>query len=531
LQRGTKLSFDQFGSQWSGLALLFDARPAGVRPASALELRNEVGGCCGHPKAQDDLGSTGSMQCRGLPAWAVNPVNLNVVVQDVPMWFDNPVGPQPEIKITYNSLSALNQLRPVGNKWMLNYGSYAMESPGGQPAGSVLVVMPEGRNDVYLPNGAGAYTSPSDVSNTLTKTGPYAFDVRFPDDSVYHYGVPAGMAGTSSLLLSIEDRFHSTITINHDSSGNITTVVDPEGHVWTFAYKGQGMISNITDQFGRASTFSYDASNNLVAQTDMGGTAYGYTYDANVYLTSIIKPAGTTTFYIEPADGVNNMSLGYASYRYPPPGGVMWENYRVTVTDPLNYKEEFYYNGGDTVGWHRDKVQYLEGGSTVDALTSPKTKYGFTLPTGSGGRSVISSVTYADGKSVTYSNFNAARLPLHVINENGKAMDFTYNAKGRVLTRTDFRNNGTTINYVTSYAYAANGFDLVQVTDARPVVVAVISYDANRNVASVSDALNRQAACTYNALGQVATVTQAVGTALERQNARLIVEWRRCLTS
>ena len=148
--------------------------------------------------------------------------------------------------------------------------------------------------DKQQPNGAGGYTPPSDVFNTLTKTGSYAFDVRFPDDSVCHYGCPRGMAGPSSLLLSIEDRFHSTITINHDSNGNITAVVDPQGHGWTFAYNGQGWISSITDQFGRASTFGYDASNNLAAQTDMGGTAYGYTYDANVYLTGIIKPEGTT---------------------------------------------------------------------------------------------------------------------------------------------------------------------------------------------------------------------------------------------
>ena len=86
-----------------------------------------------------------------------------------------------------------------------------------------------------------------------------------------------------------------------------------------------------------------------------------------------IKPEGTTTFRIEPSDGVDNMALGYPQYDYPPPGGVMWQNYRLTVTDLLNYSEEFYYDGRTSIGWHRDKLQYLEGGPTANLDTCPKT--------------------------------------------------------------------------------------------------------------------------------------------------------------
>src|SRR5207247_10954053 len=54
----------------------------------------------------------------GMPAWQVNPVNMNLVVQDVPMWYKSEIGLNIAIEITYNSQDSLNQLRPFGNKWI-----------------------------------------------------------------------------------------------------------------------------------------------------------------------------------------------------------------------------------------------------------------------------------------------------------------------------------------------------------------------------------------------------------------------------
>jgi hypothetical protein len=48
-----------------------------------------------------------------------------------------------------------------------------MGSFGGAPQGSVLIVMPDGRGDIYQPNGNGGYISPSGVASTLVKTGDY----------------------------------------------------------------------------------------------------------------------------------------------------------------------------------------------------------------------------------------------------------------------------------------------------------------------------------------------------------------------
>jgi len=512
LDRPTELARDQFNGQWSGFALLFATPPRKVRLASAKELSREMGGCCGQPRYPSDLGPTGPILCpdasgmpdaHGMPAWQVNPVNMNLVVRDVPMWYDSEIGPKIAIEITYNTQDSLNQLRPFGNKWVFNYASYALESPGGAPEGSVLIVMPGGRGDTYQPDGTGGYTSPVGIFNRLTKRTAYTFDLQLIDGTVYHYGVPPEMNGSSSLLLSIEDRNHNFVTVNHNADGAITGITDSQNRTWAFTYNGQGLVSRVDDPFGRNATFSYDANNNLVGQTDMGGLSYGYTYDANVYLTSVTKPSGTTGFYIEPS-GANGGAGGY-----PPPGAPMWENYRITVTDPLGFKEEYYYNGDSRYGWYRDKNQYLQGGSTPVALNGPKTRYDYSLVSGQG---VVWKVVYADGKAVTYSNFNAVRQPQTVTDENGHATKLTYNSMGRVLTRADARNAPPANQYMTTYTYASNNIDLVNVTDffhdaAHPALQ--IGYDANRNVTSITDGLGRSTGITRNQFGQTSTVTDA----------------------
>jgi RHS repeat-associated protein len=508
LDRGTELTRNQFNEQWSGLALVFAARPKSVKLATATELRREMGGCCGIPRYPGYLGPMGPVDCSGMPAWQVNPVNMNLVVQDVPMWYDSEIGPKIAIEITYNSQDSLNQLRPFGNKWVSNYSSYAMESPGGAPAGSVLIVMPGGRGDTYQPDGVGGYVSPAGVFNKLSKLADYTFDLQLIDGTIYHYGVPPQLNGFSSLLLSIEDRNHNFVTVNHNAGGAITGITDSQNRAWTFTYNAQGLVSRVDDPFGRNATFSYDANNNLLGQTDMGGMSYGYTYDSNVYLTSVAKPSGTTTFYIEPSDG--------SSYPpYPAPGSTMGESYRITLTDARGFSEEYYYDSNISGnGWYRDRNQYLQGGSTSAAANGPKTRYNYTLLSGQG---VVSSITYADGKTVTYSNFNAARQPQTIIDENGHSTQLTYNSMGRVLTRADARNVAPANQYVTTYTYAPNNIDLVKATDyfhdaAHPALQ--IGYDANRNVTSTTDGLGRSTVITRNQFGQPSTVTDATNQTL-----------------
>ena len=68
----------------------------------------------------------------------------------------------------------------------------------------------------------------------------------------------------------------------------------------------------------------------------MGGYWSTLTYDTNVYLTTLADERGTYTFQIEPADGNYN-----GSTRIRRPAAAMWQNYRITVTDPLGHRAEY----------------------------------------------------------------------------------------------------------------------------------------------------------------------------------------------
>src|SRR5207237_7107194 len=111
----------------------------------------------------------------------------------------------------------------------------AMECPGGAAPGSVLIVMPGGRGDLYQPDGSGGYVSPAGIFNSLAKLGAYTFDVTLIDGTIYHYGVPEGMNGFSSLLLSIEDRNDNLVTIIHDSNSGLLGIIVTKIHACDLA--------------------------------------------------------------------------------------------------------------------------------------------------------------------------------------------------------------------------------------------------------------------------------------------------------
>jgi RHS repeat-associated protein len=522
LQHDCLLTGEQFARQWSGLAVVFGAPPSGVRVASVEELTQVMGGCCGLPLYPSDLGPEEDDKCRGLPGWQVNPVNMNLVVSDVPLWYDSAIGPAIEIELTYNSQDSLNQIRPFGNKWLFNYASYAMESPNSTlPAGSVLIVMPTGRGDVYQPLTTSVYSSPPGTFTKLTKIADYTYDLLLADGTTYHYGVPPGMNGTSSLLLSIEDRNHNNVAIGHNEQGEITTITDAQNNTITLTYNAEGLVESARDEFGRTATFGYDASRNLISQKDMGGLTYSYTYDAGVYLTSITKPSGTTLFYIEPA----NDAVPNGEVEYPAPGAPMWSNYRITITDPLGYKEEYYYDGYAQIGWYRDKKQYLSP-YPPQSYEAPKTTYYFDLlGTPPNSRGVIFGIERADHATMWFEDFTAdTRQPQTVTDGNWNVTRFTYNPQGKTLTRTDSRNVAPANEYVTTYTYAANGFDLLKVTDFfhdddHPALA--IEYDERRNVKAMRDGLGRGSITIYNQFGQPDTITDASGqTRTYHYNAR-----------
>ena len=502
-QRRFHQTVNELAQEWTGRVLVF-AR-SGATPGRRLhveEMEDNSGGCCGLPRKEDDLGSPQDHppppdQCSaGAPQWSVNVVNMNLFVTDTLLWYTPPVGPPVRITLSYNSQSAIAQYEPFGNKWQFNYGSYLVVDT----AGTVTIFMPDGRRDSYTPNGSGGFTTPFRVFNTLTQLGPNHYELRFPDDTVYVYQIPAGTGSQQPFLTAIRDAHNQQLSFGYDSSVHLTTITDAQGVVTTLTYNSSGLVTTVSDAFGRSASFQYDGSQNLTNSTDMGGYWSTYAYDANVNLTSISNARGTWGFRIEPADGLEN-----GPNPYPPPGGTMFQNYRITISDPLGNLSEYHYDGYSSYTWYvspRDYVPYTSAFQNNFKLNVPKTRYDFTIlsSTKIGG---LRQITYPAGNYI-YLGYDPVTGRLgSIIDQDGRGWTYTYNAKGRMTSVLD------PLATETDYLYGTNGVDLVVVSNSLGQIS--LTWDNQHDVLSIKDRLGNLSTLGYNSYGQIASWVDPMG--------------------
>jgi len=512
-------TFDEFGNEWSGNALVFSSGEE--LPGSRLtpsEMAEIYGGCCGAPRSESDLGDPGVGDDCGAPAWKVNPINMNLYVRDTPMWYRPPIGPPVEITLSYNSQSSIAHYEPFGNKWQFNYASYLIVDPGS----SVKVFMPDGSRDDYVPQGSVFYP-PYKVFNELVRIGADRYELRFPDGSVYAYDMPKVLAQisycylwgwctppvdmTQHFLVEIRDAYGQSVDFTYDASGQLVTIEDAIGNAWTLTYNVDGHVTQVSDPFARTAIFEYDLDGNLTGITDMGGYRAGFAYDADVYLTSIDKSGLVWSFYIEPADGI------VANFdTYPPPGDSMWENYRITVTDPTGAKEEYFYYGGcdpdmDNIcsgySWYvspRDYLEWRGPDANNYASRAPKTRY-LPVVTGPQGAEIARILT-PEGRD-TFLEYDVNGNLSRVTDSHGHALDLTSNHKGRFTSLTDPR------DAVTNVLYAPNGVDAVEVQDGLGSIG--LTYNGAHDVTSMTDRLLNTTSATYNGFGQLNSITDPLG--------------------
>ncbi len=550
-----------FKKQWSGHAILFDKIPtnADIRLASVESKRLMVGGCCGSPTPPDDMDDDecGCTSC-GMPTWSVNPVNMNLSINDTPMWWDAPYGPSIQMTMAYNSQDSLISIRPFGDKWAFRYSAFAMQDPSGK----VILMWGNAGAPLFTPNKVFTNGVPQggfpvtftpqarQAEFTMIQTSAFAFSVTDGGGTTYNFTVPTNMQGASaaSLLTSIVDKYGTSVTITHNGQGAVITVSHSAGGSWNLIYGANGKVASMTDPFARTATFSYTNVNGqfrLTGQTDMGGVAYGYGYTTaasvkerdplypdfghtqqyvtrsnELFINTLNLPTGTWQFYTEPADGIP-----ITSDTYPVPGGKTWETYRITITDPLGQEEEYFWSGL-SAGWHRDKKYFRRGVPTYG------TKPWFTpsaLPTATyyyyvyaGGRGEIAKTVQQGGGESSSSSFTDAGQPDEVIAPDGRITKYTYNSKGNVLTRQEGADNDPNrITYTT--VYKANGMDVESqsktIGNGIPVQESTATYDpVTRDVLTQTSytIFNGQSVAmtttmTYNAQGQVLETTSPRG--------------------
>ena len=136
-------------------------------------------------------------------------ITMNMYATDTPMWYDPPTGPSIHISLSYNSQSSIAQYEPFGSKWTFSYGGYLIMDT----SGTIIVFMPDGRSDVYTPDGSGGFNPPFQVHNTLTQLGLNHYRLQFPDGSSYVYQIPTGTSSQQPFLSEIDDAYGNKLML------------------------------------------------------------------------------------------------------------------------------------------------------------------------------------------------------------------------------------------------------------------------------------------------------------------------------
>lgn len=461
-------SISEFLQEWQGVALAFlpeastseknltqSLNQIDLERLNALILPKEqadeiFGGCCGIQRPEDNLGRPGSRpgnpapsgdeargggcNAYGCPRFLVNPANLNFYVYDTPIWYQSPLGLPLTLTLHYNSQSALAHHEPFGHKWSSSFTSTVVEDPGK----TATVFMPDGKRLVFTQDGKGGFSSSYGTRAALLRVD-HGYQLLLSDGIRYHYASPEGTGSQQVFLTRISNALGWSLSLVYNKQLQLTQVIDAMGRTLDFDYDSSGHVLRVTAPEGLSAQFEYSAKGDLTAITDSAGYRSSFDYDDDKIITAIHKPQGTWQFKTEPADNIRNNSIVY-----PAPDAPMWENYRITVTDPSGAKSEYYYDGYHGSSWYvapNDYVAYQD--NQVNNYTkAAKTTFRYQNKKGV---SRLTQYTAADKTSYQY-QYDAAGFVTRV-NEMGQLKTTYQYDKNHLPVRVDRQGVMTTLAY------------------------------------------------------------------------------------
>ena len=260
-----------------------------------------------------------------------------------------------------------------------------------------------------------AWVADADIPDSL---------VQLPNATGWRYttsGDEVELYDLNGKLRSITDRAGRTQTMTYtdgtagpnggyvlDASGNPTTTTLPVG-----------LLLRVTDAFGKALYFGYDISSRIVKMTDPSGGNYVYAYDASNNLTSVTYPDGHQRIYwYNEQANTNNTNLPHALTGITDENGVRYATYRYDSMGRA-YDED---HGGSVDHYKLAYTTDASGNPVSTTVTDPlgtQRGYAFTTilgvvkstgvsqPGGSGCGAASSAISYdPNGNVASSADFN-----------------------------------------------------------------------------------------------------------------------------
>jgi len=499
----------------------------------------------------------------GMPVVNAHAMVCSLNIVDTPVGYAPPIGPGVDIRVIYNQREAQQPTvftySNFGPKWNSNWIAYVSYVTVYYPLGDKIVPidypivhLPGGGMESYLPkylaieaplpidpdshcymtrtaidtwvrtapDGSqmifrempGVYVPGKDITTTATydttKTGFFLSRLQDPagNSAKLGYDMPTINGNASARLLTITDSLNQVTTLTYELNADplkITRISDPFGRFARFAYDESGRLKQITDVLGMASDFSYLGTGDFIATltTPYGTSKFAFGEQGAAKWLEMTDPQGAkervefplfTVYDPGPAPSGMTTSTRWHNITY------YW-NKRAMAETPGQYQSAYQYhwllvdnsavNASGSVASERpaleNPIHYNYAGQPGDSIQ------------GDSGQPIKVGRVLADGSSQVY--------------------QYQYNVLGKVTSTIDPA--GRVTLYVYENDNTKSGFlaDLKEVRQkigpgpADYEIVGKFTYNSQHLPLSSTDASGQTTYYTYNAVGQLRTLTNPKG--------------------
>jgi RHS repeat-associated protein len=401
----------------------------------------------------------------------------------------------------------------------------------------------------YQLGAGGTFTASPGYFETLVHNPDDSFTLRQKDGTVYRFARVPGdtllINGPVWRLISITDRIGNVTTLTY-TAGQLTQITDTYGRSLILAYNSLGHLLSITDPLNRITTLKYDSTGRRLASiTDPLGRLIRYTYNVLNQITSKLDKDNRKTAYVyqngKPVSAVDGNGKKFFALSNPlnwatdatTLAAVQMREYLPSTTTETDGRGNLWKYEYDKHGYLTKKIASdgartthvydpatLKLASETDANIHT-TRYEYDVL---GNRTKVTDhlgnetryeyePVFSNVTRITYPNGSITQYQYDAVGNRSKetrdvgglnlVREWTYDAKGNVLTETD--PNG----HLTKYEYDAFG-NRMTVTDPDGHVTRY-QYDIVGNRTGMTDANNHEWKYFYDGLDRLIKETDPLG--------------------